>query len=163
MKRVAATRWVILAVGICVFVGLAYLLASGIADRRQAARVQAEIDQIVALVVLPDKHQERFDAVRAFLNEHSIHKIDQEFRALREEKSFTTAILAHAAGKRAQPVPMECSTRSNLMGQMLRKLGYKTRTVAIFDSETNHSHTFLDVLNPDSGQWETQDPDYNIY
>jgi hypothetical protein len=59
---------------------------------------------------------------------------------------------------------MECSTRSNLMGLILQALSYETRIVAIFDSRSNlKSHSFLEVLNPETGSWETQDPDYDIY
>jgi hypothetical protein len=31
------------------------------------------------------------------------------------------------------------------------------------DFDTLRSHTFLEVNNPDSGHWEIQDPDYDIY
>ena len=59
---------------------------------------------------------------------------------------------------------MECSTRSNLMARLLEALGYKTRIVAIFNSRTNlKSHSFLEVMNPETKRWETQDPDYDIY
>jgi hypothetical protein len=49
-------------------------------------------------------------------------------------------------------------------GVVLRKLGYETRIVAIFDSHTNlKSHSFLEVLNPNTRQWETQDADFDLY
>jgi hypothetical protein len=50
------------------------------------------------------------------------------------------------------------------MARILRALGYETRIIAIFNSRTNlKSHSFLEVLNPETGLWETQDPDYDIY
>lgn len=43
-------------------------------------------------------------------------------------------------------------------------MGYETRTIALFRTKGRHaSHTFLDVLNPKTERWETQDPDYDLY
>jgi hypothetical protein len=50
------------------------------------------------------------------------------------------------------------------MGLVLQALGYETRVVAIFRSRSNlNSHSFLEVMNPETKQWETQDPDYDIF
>ena len=88
-----------------------------------------------------------------------------EFWNLNRKRAFTTAILAHARGTRAEPVPMECASRSNVMGAVLHALGYETRRIALFDTDTENlkGHTFLEVLNPLTGQWESQDPLYDIY
>ena len=59
---------------------------------------------------------------------------------------------------------MECSTRTTLIRVVAEALGYETRVVAIFDSRSNlNSHSFLEVMNPKTGRWETQDGDYDIY
>ena len=59
---------------------------------------------------------------------------------------------------------MECSTRANLTGRILRRLGYETRTIALFRTKGRYaSHSFLDVLNPDTKGWETLDADYDLY
>lgn len=59
---------------------------------------------------------------------------------------------------------MECSTRTHLMGLVLQALGYETRVVAIFNSRANlNSHSFIEVMNPETGRWETQDADFDIY
>ena len=51
-----------------------------------------------------------------------------------------------------------------LHGSRLQALGYDTRVVAIFNSRTNlNSHSFLEVMNPETKRWETQDADYDIY
>jgi hypothetical protein len=42
-------------------------------------------------------------------------------------------------------------------------MGLATRRVDVYDAANLRSHTFLEVLNPDTGAWETQDPDYDIY
>jgi hypothetical protein len=50
------------------------------------------------------------------------------------------------------------------MRAVLTALGYRTRDVAIFDSHSNlKSHSFLEVLNPKTGHWETQDANFDIY
>lgn len=144
----------------------AIIVANFLSERRQDARIDAEIEEIASLISPPEGHQQKFDAIRAFIHDHSVHSPGgQEFRDLRSARAFTTEIVAHAKGLRADPVPMECATRSNVMGQVLRKLGYETRTVAVFDTDTENlrSHSFLDVLNPDTGRWETQDPDFDIH
>jgi len=47
---------------------------------------------------------------------------------------------------------MECSTRTSLMSEILQKLGYDTRVVAVFDTnETLTSHSFLEVMDPETG------------
>jgi hypothetical protein len=55
--------------------------------------------------------------------------------------------------------------RSNLMSAVLEKLGYETRIIALFDTDDEglRSHTFLEVRNPETGRWETQDPDFDLY
>jgi hypothetical protein len=50
------------------------------------------------------------------------------------------------------------------MQRILEALGYDTRIIAIFNSKTNlKSHSFLEVMNPQTNHWETQDADYDIY
>jgi hypothetical protein len=53
------------------------------------------------------------------------------------------------------------------MAAVLRKLGFKTRIVYLFDTDGKdgdklRSHTFVDVLNPAMEEWESHDPDYNF-
>jgi hypothetical protein len=116
------------------------------------------------LAVLPDFHQ-RLDKLRTFINDHSSHKVDKVFWANHGNADvFAAGVLAHAKGMAAEPVHMECSTRTNLMNSILQALGYDTRVVAIFNSRTNlNSHSFLEVMNPETKRWETQDADYDIY
>jgi len=50
------------------------------------------------------------------------------------------------------------------MGRVLRRMGYQTRTIALFKTKGRFaSHTFLDARNPETKRWETQDPDYDLY
>ncbi|HSA79706.1 MAG TPA: hypothetical protein VLE23_02720, partial [Geminicoccaceae bacterium] len=107
----------------------------------------------------------RLDQVRGFINDHSERKLDAEFYANRRNSAlFAAGVLAHAKGQLSDPINMECSTRTRLMRALLSALGYRTRDVAIFDSHRNlKSHSFLEVLNTETGRWETQDADFDIY
>ena len=123
-----------------------------------------EMIPMLDLKSTPHFHQQ-VDKVRMFINNNSRHKIDEEFRAAQgNPAAFAAGMLAYAKRLSSEPVHMECSTRSNLMARVLRALGYRTRIVAIFNSRTNlRSHSFLEVMNPETERWETQDPDYDIY
>jgi len=162
------TRRVILAGLALLAVMAAAWLAVDAIRRWQASRaVEGEVQQIVSLLdveAIPDFHR-LLDTVRSFINDHSMHKIDQAFWANHgSAAAFAAGVIAHAKDPAVAPIHMECSTRTNLMGLILDKLGYQTRVVAIFDSDTNlNSHSFLEVMNPDTRRWETQDADFDIY
>jgi hypothetical protein len=151
-----------------ILVGAALWLTSDwFVERRTMARKDAHVQEIVSLLGLaatPNFHY-RLDKVRTFINDNSIHKIDKAFWDIKGQPDmFAAGVLAHAKGTSAAPVHMECSTRTYLMGSILQALGYNTRVVAIFNSRTNlKSHSFLEIMNPDTGRWETQDADYDIY
>jgi hypothetical protein len=157
-----------LALAILVFAATAlYLAVSAALDWRYEQKMDGRIDEIIALMKNPspsDFHQ-TVDAVRIFINDHSEDKIDAIFRIMNgDPASFADGLIAHARDRSTERVHMECSTRANLMGRVLRRMGYETRTIAIFKTKGRYSsHTFLDVLNPETKRWETQDPDYDIY
>jgi hypothetical protein len=49
------------------------------------------------------------------------------------------------------------------MMALLARLEYESRRVDLYDEEDiGQQHTFLEVLNPKTGRWETQDPDYDM-
>ena len=140
-------------------------------ERFREARIDraydAKLDRIVSLMDLPaeDDVQARFDRIRSFINDHTRHKIDVAFYALVGDKNgIAERVIAHAEGKTENRAHLECASRTNLMGGIMRKLGYETRVVAIFDTQNGlRSHSFLDVKNPKTGQWESQDADYDLY
>jgi hypothetical protein len=123
-----------------------------------------EIISMLDLMAVPAFHQ-RLDKVRTFINDNSMHKTDAAFRANHgNAAAFAAGVIAHAKRATSEPIHMECSTRTNLMALVLQALGYETRVVAIFNSRSNlKSHSFLEVMNPETGRWETQDADYDIY
>ena len=152
--------------GIAVMGGAVWFAADWFREQQRTRQTEAYVQEIVSLLDLPatpDFHQ-RIDKVRIFINDNSIHRIDEAFWASRGTEAYAAGVLAHAKGLSTEPVHMECSTRSNLMTRILDALGYDTRIVAIFNSRTNlKSHSFLEVMNPETGRWETQDPDYDLY
>jgi len=145
----------------------AWFAVDWIGERQSVSQADAHVQEIISLLDLTamlDFHQ-RLDKVRTFINDNSVHKPDKAFWANHgNAASFAAGVIAHARQTAPEPIHMECSTRSNLMVRILRALGYRTRIVAIFDSRTNlRSHSFLEVMNPETGRWETQDADLDIY
>jgi hypothetical protein len=170
-------RWRIFAflVGVFLLGALVWLIVDEIQQWRMGQKLEAQADEMIAMMRLEeitDFHR-RIDTIRTFLNDHSMHKIDAAFWRNRADKTaFAAGVIAHAKNPMNEPVHMECSTRSNLMGRVLRKLGYKTRRVDIYNTHPRprpgpgvklDSHSFLEVMSPATARWETQDVDYDIY
>ena len=155
--------------GIAVLIGAiaAFLVARAAFEWRSERLMDDRVDEIIAMIKIPpdtDFHQ-TVDSVRTFINDHSQDKVDAAFRAMNGDGvAFADGLIAHARDPSVERVHMECSTRANLMGRVLRRMGYETRTIALFKTKGRYSsHTFLDVLNPMTKRWETQDPDYDLY
>jgi hypothetical protein len=157
------------ALGLAAAVGLLGLAAwAGASWLQERQQFEANLDTIVGLLAIPEhaKPREQFDAARRFVTDNSRHAVDAEFRKVQGDRNLIAGgVIAYAEDRRAEPIHLECSTRSNLLAAVLRKLGYRTRIVAIFDTDSDllRSHSFVDVLNPTSGKWETQDPDFDLY
>lgn len=153
--------------GIAVIGGGVWFAVNWFNERQMTMRTDAQVQEIITmlgLVDIPDFHQQ-VDKVRVFINDNSTHKVDRAFWANHgDPAAFAGGVLAYAKRLSTEPVHMECSTRSNLMRRILEALGHETRIVAVFNSRTNlKSHSFLEVMNSETGRWETQDPDYDIY
>ena len=161
------TRMIALLGAVALFGGLIWLISDLRREQRNAEMTDTSVLEITSLLDLEptlDFHRQ-VDKVRSFINDNSVHKVDREFRANQgNPAAFAAGVLAYARRLSPEPVHMECSTRTNLMARILNSLGYETRIVAVFDSDRNlRSHSFLEVINPQTGRWETQDPDYDIY
>jgi hypothetical protein len=143
--------------------GAIWLASNWLREQRANVYVQ-EILSMLNLMAIPDFHQQ-LDKVRTFVNNNSVHRIDEAFRVNQgNPDSFLAGLLAYAKGTAAGPIHMECSSRTIAMQRILKALGYDTRIIAIFNSKTNlRSHSFLEVMNPETKRWETQDVDYDIY
>jgi hypothetical protein len=136
-------------------------------DRREAELTNAYVQEIISnldLASVADFH-ERVENIRIFINDNSVFSVDDTFwKNKARPSSFAAGLLAHSKGTASNPVHMECSTRTSLMSNILRTLGYETRVVAIFNSNENlSSHSFLEVMNPETGRWETQDAQLDVY
>jgi hypothetical protein len=136
-------------------------------EKQMRLRTEAYVQEIISMLDLakiPDFHQ-RLDRVRTFINDNSAHRIDEAFWVNHgNPAAFAAGVLAYARKSSSELIHMECSTRANLMRLILQALGYETRAVAIFNSRSNlQSHTFLEIRNPHTERWETQDADFDIY
>jgi hypothetical protein len=138
-------------------------------QRRGEQRLDANLETIQALLALPDQSQPdaQFDRVRQFIHRNSRHGAGAEFRSVLGDKNLVAErMIAHATGwQNSEPVELLCGARSNMMSAVLNKLGFETRIIALFDTDDDglRSHTFLEVKNPETGRWETQDPDFDLY
>jgi hypothetical protein len=173
-EQVRPTPWqfsrkvgaIIAVIGIVVLAG--WLSFDAVLDQREEQRFDNMLDNVIGLLRMPEqvKPEERFDAVRQFIHRNSRHGDDAEFRKLLGKKYLMAeGMIAYATGHRSEPIHLLCGARSNLMSAVLEKLGYETRIIALFDTddEALRSHTFLEVRNPETGRWETQDPDFDLY
>jgi hypothetical protein len=141
---------------VCALVLLGACLVIWWQARGLESRRQQHVQEIVAMI----GRDATPDAARTFITANSVHKTDAEFR----KGEHAAKLIAYAKGKSAEPAHMECSTRSNLLQHVLNEMGYRTRKVAIFDTDTNmESHTLLDVWNATARRWETQDADFGIW
>lgn len=133
-------------------------------DEAQLAQLTRKMLDVVAV---PEGagFQARADAVRAFVNDHSAHRLNAEFQAIADDPvTILRRLLDHAQGRSDVPVPLECSRRSAIVARALSQLGYETRFVWVYDTRRDlASHTFVEVLNPQSRRWEVEDADYDIY
>jgi len=112
---------------------------------------------------------EQADAIRLFVNQNSVHRIDDTFYSYWQDISGYLVKLAVYANT---PIParnpearpsMACETRSAAMHHLPRAAGIRSRFVVITaDVSTTNTHTFLEVYDPASARWTIQDPDANI-
>jgi hypothetical protein len=139
---------------------------------KKEKRIDALAGELTALAgIKPEMgFHEKADAVRAFIQKNSRHDINAEFKKnWRDEPKMMGLLAAHARKPGEKPPPMECSTRSAALVRMMRRLGYQAHSVAVyklplFKGEKDLlSHTFTEVLNPETKHWEVQDPDLNLF
>jgi hypothetical protein len=132
-----------------------------------AADYPEVMGKIVALVKQQNFQTKtaQIDYVREFIYQNSQHGLDAESAKYRLELPITLNMLWNFYQTHTNPPLLECSSRTVAMLYILDALGIHSRMVNVFtsDFDTLHSHTFLEAYNPDSGHWEVQDPDYDIY
>jgi hypothetical protein len=165
LRRPPQVRAWQLATGAALIAGLiagGHAVANWLEARQRSALAQ---ELLAAADIDPDAgFHATIDAVRTFINDHSQHTMDAAFYAVWGDfAAMANGVLAHARGLSSETQHAECSTRSEMMSAMLRELGLEVRTVVLYRSDLTNSHTMLGIRNPQTGLWETQDPDYDIY
>jgi hypothetical protein len=157
------------AIRIALVLAIAVVAAVGVRalyKQHATSRYETVARAIVAEISLPAdiEFHAKIDRVRTFIGEHSSSKMDEIFYSMwNDPERLAEALLSHARGETTELARMECSRRTSLMAMLLRQIGIETRRLDIYDAETLTSHTFLDVFNPESQVWETQDPLYDLY
>lgn len=105
------------------------------------------------------------DLVRRFIHDNSKHEnIDEIYSNDGEE--IIWAMLMHA--EHGYPKKeFRCGNRSRAFELILRELGFHTREVNISTdspySAQDAGHVLTEILNPDSGLWELNDSDMDLY
>ena len=137
-------------------------------DQWTRRELEQRVQKAISLMAVPGtaSFQERVDAARQFVNGHSLYREDEAFQAIRGNPiAMMDRLIAHAENPMSEPAHLECSARANIMSLILRAMGYRTRTLAAYDTDKRdlQPHSFLDVLNPETGAWESQDPFYDVY
>lgn len=158
-------KWMVAALVLVIAAGFAVEEGLDLWEKRQ--------NQAAYEAILPyTKAQEtkdfdaQMDRLRSFINTHSIHKIDALFKSYwRDSREIARRTLAYAKGETRDKPHLECSTRSGMMGAFVKALGYRTRPVVVYGVQDGLllSHTFLEIKNPETGEWQVQDPDLDLY
>ncbi len=129
--------------------------------------LEDKAQRIASLIELPNEpdFNDTVDAVRIFVHDNSVHKMDEEFwEHVYDYDAMLTKLYDHASGKTDHKPPLECSTRTEVMERILTAMGYKARPVSGFKFENeNMGHTFLEVYDENEQRWVISDPDQNIF
>lgn len=128
-------------------------------------RYKLALREITEFLPRKEAFHDTVDAVRRFVHERSKHGVGPELYAIWKTPHLVARKLLDSP-EDGGPLPMlECSARSKITSDLLEHFGFQTRKIYVFDDDTPdlQSHTFLDVRSPDTGKWETVDPDYNIW
>lgn len=135
--------------------------------RKQKEAEQVALSDLLAIMDVPQDQgfHATADYVRDFIWRHSVHKIDEDFYAHWGNTPVIVAkMIAYAQGQQQHPPHLECSSRSGLMFGIMKALGYRVRGVDVYRHlDEFPAHSFLEALNPESGQWEIYDTDHNIF
>lgn len=123
--------------------------------------------QIIPLIDLKesDDFETTVDKVRGFLFEHTVYSGGSDFHDIwGNHPAIAQRIIAHATGENDKRAPLECSSRSGALESIYQTLGYKIRSVSVYQHAPNYpSHTFTEVQNPKTKEWHVQDPQNDLF
>ncbi|MAQ71733.1 MAG: hypothetical protein CL565_06025 [Alphaproteobacteria bacterium] len=103
--------------------------------------------------------------IRQCVHNNSVHNIDEEFyqhwRAPTSDK--LRRILDFANGDMPEPPHMECSTRTEVLEDLYRYMGYQTKVYNVVQAADDFpGHILVEVFNPTTKEGELHDPTYNV-
>lgn len=136
-------------------------------DREYSRLTAADVDQAVVAHFDRDKFPNetaRIDAVRSLVHAFSIRKLDTTIS--KHGDTITKMFAAQLQDPDAPKPKLLCDHQANIMIAILDALGIKARLVHAFSTRKApdlEDHSFLEVLNPDTGSWEIQDPYFDVY
>ena len=97
-----------------------------------------------------------------FIN--SQHNTEKNMRSLWEKADVMSGwMLGYMRKEKPYAPPMECSVRSGMLTEILKSQGLQSRHVVATRNEDNfNDHVVVEVLNPETGEWELHDPSYDV-
>jgi hypothetical protein len=102
------------------------------------------------------------DAIREYVRRNTSHgEITEPY----DYEQTIQNIYLHSQGVTDKPTAL-CGNFANLMGQLLAEAGIPFQMVNAFSSyftDCFQGHAFLQAYNEETGEWEVQDPDYNLF
>lgn len=114
----------------------------------------------------PATKTELIDLVMWFVHFHSIEAIDAWHNENWDNADLVFSGMVNAYdGDRTQLPHLSCGPRSVAMARILDEFGIKSRQIGMFTDDTANllGHQVIEVMNPDSGRWETYDPTWNVH
>jgi hypothetical protein len=151
------------------------LFSLGVVDRVQFAirtlRLTPYLDELVGLAKVPKNatFDEKVDHIRRFIERNTGYVQDKKLYAANDGYLRVAQMAIAHAKDQSQPLAgIDCSWRSELLMNVLIRMGFEARLVSAFDADLppgvgQQSHTFLDVKNPATRKWQSQDPEFHIY
>lgn len=129
--------------------------------------VLKEIEQFI-MDKKPTNKTELIDMARWFVRNGFIGKYDVD--VWYDENKYDTELVLetlyqHHLDPSSEPAHLDCQPSSRALASILNYFGFQTRLVALLTDDYDYvaSHAMVEVLNPDSGKWELQDPQYNLF
>jgi hypothetical protein len=163
MSKLKVSQKIIISTVIILMACVLLLFARELWTKKASEARIAEIYTLTGLVTINDFH-EKIDLAREAVHNGSIHNANDEFYKNWKSDQIDENFLKYLKNELSQPPSMECTSRSGLLGRILRHAGYQVRDVVVYNVNNNlTSHTFIEVQNLSTGLWEAQDPDFNIY
>jgi hypothetical protein len=107
---------------------------------------------------------EQMDFVREWVFGNSVHSVDEEHAEYAFDTAKVLSMLWKTHRTGAGHAHLSCGPRAHAMKAILDESAIPSRRVVVFSGDYPEvtSHTFLEVLNAETGTWELQDPDYNV-